>query len=148
MSNYTQILYQLVFSTKHRAKTLIKQDREALYKYIWGVLTNQKCFLHRIGGIEDHLHIVFSLHPTVALSDLVKDIKLSANSFIKEQEIFPDFAGWQEGYGAFTYSVDAKEELIKYVMNQEEHHKTQDSKDELRDLLEKHKIPVDEKYFQ
>ena len=148
MSNYTQILYQLVFSTKHRAKTLVKQDRDTLYKYIGGVLTNQKCASYCIGGIEDHIHIAFGLHPTIALSNLVKDIKLSATAFIREQKIFPDFGGWQEGYGAFTYGIEAKEELVKYVMNQEEHHKMQDSKEELRGLLEKFGIEINEKYFE
>ena len=148
MSNYTQILYQLVFSTKYRTKTLVKQDRDTLYKYVWGILKNNKCKVHRIGGIEDHIHIVFSLHPTVALSNLIRDIKLSATTFIKEQNIFPDFVGWQAGYAAFTYSIDSKDELVKYVMNQEEHHKLQDSKEELRELLEKCGIEIDEKYFE
>ena len=112
MSTYTQILYQLVFSTKHRNPTLLKENRRDLYKCIWGILNNKNCMVYQIGGVEDHTHIVFDLHPSIALSNLVKDIKLGATSFIKEKEIFPDFEGWQDGYGAFTYAMEAKERLV------------------------------------
>ncbi len=147
MSTYHQILYQLVFSTKNRNPTLLKENRRDLYKCIYGILNNKSCFTHQIGGIEDHTHIIFELHPSIALSNLVKDIKLGATSFIKEKNIFPDFDGWQDGYGAFTYSIEAKENLISYVKNQEEHHKTQSSADELKQILEEFKIIYDEKYF-
>ena len=147
MSTYTQILYQLVFSTKHRNPTLVKEHRRDLYKCMWGILNNKNCAIYQIGGVEDHTHIVFDLHPSIALANLVKDIKLGATSFIKEKEIFPDFQGWQDGYGAFTYSIDAKKSLVNYVMNQEEHHKTQSSIDELRQLLNEFDIPFDERYF-
>jgi REP element-mobilizing transposase RayT len=77
MSTYTQILYHVTFSTKQRKPTLKKENRSKLFKYIWGVLQNKNCHLYRINCVEDHLHIITHLHPTVALSDLIKDIKLS-----------------------------------------------------------------------
>ena len=147
MSTYTQILYQLVFSTKHRNSTLLKDDRKEFYNYVWGILKRKNCFTYQIGGVEDHIHIVFELHPSIALADLVKDIKLGATNFIKEKKIFPDFSGWQDGYGAFTYTIDLKETLINYVKNQEEHHKTQNSVDELRQLLNEFGVSFDEKYL-
>lgn len=148
MARYSQILYQVVFSTKYRKPTLLKANQLDLYKYIWGILNQKKCFLYRIGGIEDHIHLVFSLHPTVALADLIRDIKTSSSSFVKEKGFFPDFEGWQEGYGAFTYAIEAKEALIEYVKNQEEHHKTINSKDEFRLMLKEFGIDFDEKYFE
>ena len=75
MSTYTQIIYQIVFGTKFRENTLTKNNRENLFKYISGLLKNKKCHLYRINGVEDQLHIVTHLHPTIALSSLVKDIK-------------------------------------------------------------------------
>ncbi len=147
MSTYTQILYQLIFSTKYRNPTLLKENRADLYNYMHQILLNKDCFVHQIGGIEDHTHIVFALHPSVALADLVRDIKLSTNAFIKEKAIFPHFEGWQSGYGAFTYSVAAKKNLIAYVKNQEEHHKTQNSTDELKEILKEFQIEYDERYF-
>lgn len=147
MSTYTQILYQIVFSTRHRTPTLIKENRPELFKYIWGILKNKKCHLYRINGVEDHLHIVTHLHPSVALASLVKDIKLASSDYIKEKKWFPDFDGWQEGYSAFTYSIDAKDNLIEYVKNQEEHHKTMTFREELIALLKEHEVDFDEKYL-
>ena len=148
MSTYTQILYQIVFSTKHRKRTLIKQDRERLFKYITGLLKEKRCFAYQVNGVEDHIHIVTDIHPMVAPALLVKDIKLSTSYLIKREGLFPDFGGWQNGYGAFTYAPSAKYNLIKYVKNQEEHHRHKSSKTELIELLEEHEIVYDERYLE
>ena len=147
MSTYTQILYQIVFSTKYREPLLNKSNREELFKYIGGVLKNKNCHLYRINGVEDHLHIVTHLHPSVSLASLVKDIKVSSSIYIKENNLFVGFSNWQEGYGAFTYSVKEKDRLIEYVKNQEEHHRKKTFKDEYIDLLKEHEIEFDEKYL-
>ena len=148
MSTYTQILYQIVFSTKKRERTLIKDNRADLFRYMWGILENKKCHLYRINGVEDHLHIITHLHPTVALSNLIKDIKVASSIHIKKEGLFPNFNGWQDGYGAFTYSIKAKDHLIEYVKNQEEHHKKYTYQEELRALLIEHGIEFDEKYLE
>src|SRR3954462_12666514 len=101
MSTYTQILYQIVFSTKNRKDSLETTNRKELYKYMWGVLKNKKCHLYQIGGTADHIHLITHLHPSVALAALVKDIKLSGTAYINNHQLFPSFNGWQEGYGAF-----------------------------------------------
>jgi putative transposase len=147
MSTYTQILYQIVFSTKYRERTLTKNNRDQLFKYIWGLLKNKKCHLYRINGVEDHLHIVTHLHPTIALSSLVKDIKVSSSLYIKEQNLFENFTSWQEGYGAFTYSIKEKDRLIEYVKNQEAHHGTKTFKEEFIELLTEQGIEFDEKFL-
>ena len=148
MSTYTQILYQIVYSTKRRERTLTKEKRPELFRYIWGILKNKKCHLYRINGVEDHLHIVTHIHPTVALASLVKDIKLASTDFIKAKNLFPHFDGWQVGYAAFTYSFDAKDDLIEYVKDQEEHHKTVTYREELIELLKEHGVEFDEKYME
>lgn len=147
MSTYTQIIYQIVFSTKHRERVMIKENREELFKYIWGIIKNKKCHLYRINGVEDHLHIVTHLHPSVSLASLVKDVKVASSLYIKEKQLFEGFIGWQDGYGAFTYTVKEKDRLIEYVKNQEEHHKIKTFKEEYRDLLQEHEIVFDEKYL-
>ncbi|MDM8557686.1 IS200/IS605 family transposase [Candidatus Parabeggiatoa sp. HSG14] len=147
MSTYTQILYQIIFSTKDREPTLVKEDREKLFRYIWGILKNNKSHLYRINGMEDHIHILTSLHPTIALSSLVKDIKVASSKFIKENQVFPNFGYWQNGYGAFTYSYHAKDDLIAYIKNQEEHHKTVSFMDEYKTLLKEFGVEFDEKYL-
>jgi len=147
MSTYTQILYQIVFSTKNREKTLLESEREEIYKYIWGILKNKKCHLYRIGGTEDHIHIVTHIHPMIAVSDLIKDIKLATSNYIKSENIFLGFNGWQEGYGAFTYAITAKDNLIEYVKNQKEHHNKVSFRDEYISLLQEHGIEFDKKYL-
>jgi len=88
------------------------------------------------------------LHRTVALSGLVKDIKLATSDWIKRENVFPNFRGWQDGYSAFTYSIDAKNKLIQYVSNQVEHHKLKSFKEEYRDLLNEHGIEFDDRYLK
>ena len=147
MSTYTQILYHITFSTKQRRPSLKKESRSKPFKYIWGLLERKNCHLYRINGIEDHIHILTHLHPTIALSDLVKDIKLSTTDLIKNEILFPLFDGWQEGYGAFTHSLKDKDRLIDYVKNQEEHHKKMTFKEEYINLLKENKIDFNEKYL-
>ena len=147
MSTYTQILYQIVFSTKRREKILTKDGREELFKYISGILVRKRCHLYRINGVEDHLHIVTHLHQSVALASLVKDIKLASSDYIKKNGLFPDFKGWQEGYRAFTYSIHAVRNLIEYVKNQEEHHRKETFREEFIHLLHEHGVEFDERYL-
>jgi putative transposase len=109
MSTFTQILYHVVFATKDRQRVLRPEHRQELYKYMWGIIRNKDCHLYRIGGVEDHVHILTSLHPSVSLADLVKSIKVSTSMWIKEQRVFPEFEGWQEGYSAFTHSIQEKD---------------------------------------
>jgi len=92
MASYRQILYHLTFHTKNSNKVLDSSANDELYKYIWGVLKNNNCKLYRINGVEDHIHIVCDLHPSIALADLMKDIKVSSSVWIKEQKIYPLFS--------------------------------------------------------
>ena len=147
MSTYTQILYQIVFSTHSRERTLTEHNQAELYKYATGILKNKKCHLYRINGVEDHIHIVTHIHPTVALANLLKDIKLASSAWIKDNKIFPYFNGWQDGYGAFTYSIKEKDRLIEYVKNQKEHHTKKTFREEFIELLNEHEIEFDEKYL-
>jgi len=103
--------------------------------------------MYQINGVEDHLHILSDLNPSIALSDLIKDIKISSNKFIKEQNLFPEFIGWQDGYNAFTYSYNAVPNLVRYIQNQEEHHKKATYIEEIKRLLKEHGIDYDEKYL-
>ena len=147
MSTFTQILYQIVFGTRNRQRTLTVDNRPELFRYMTGVLKNQKCHVYRINGVEDHIHIVTHLHPTIALADLVKDLKLATIDLIKRDKLFRHFNGWQDGYGAFTYSISEKDRLIEYVKNQQEHHRIKTFKEELIGLLREHGVEFDEQYL-
>jgi len=147
MSTYKQILYQIVFATKNRERTINPKYCEELYKYIWGVIKDKNCKLYRINGIEDHLHIVCDLHPKIALADYIKDIKVSSSKWAKESGKFESFKGWGDGYGAFTYSIKEKDRLIEYVRNQKSHHKKFDFITEYKELLAEHEIEFDPRYL-
>jgi len=125
----------------------MKSDRPELFRYIFGILRNKRCHPYRINGVEDHIHILTHLHPSVSLSGLVKDIKLASNEHIKTTDIFNNFHGWQSGYGAFTYSIKEKERLVTYIKNQEEHHRRITFWDEFIELLREHDIKFDERYL-
>jgi len=112
-----------------------------------GILQKKKCYLYIINGVEDHIHILFDLHPDITLSSLIKDIKMASTVFIKQEKLFPNFRGWQEGFGAFTVSSQSKERVIEYIENQEQRHMNMDSKQEQIDLLNEAKIKFDEKYL-
>ena len=88
MSTFRQIYYQIVFSTKHRKPVLVEQYDEQLYKYIWGIVKNKNCRLYRINGMPDHIHLFIDLHPSVSLSNLVKDVKIASNQWIKQSGYF------------------------------------------------------------
>lgn len=148
MSTYTRIVYQLVFGSKNYTSFLSKSNKEILFKYIGGILVNKNCHPYIVGGYQNHLHIVFDLHPANSLSDLTRDIKRSTSVFMKEQKNhFHRFPGWQVGYGAFTYSTEAVDNLVQYVKNQEVHHKRKSYKEELIEFFNKYEVPYKEEYL-
>jgi REP element-mobilizing transposase RayT len=145
--SYRRILYHLVFSTKDRAMVLKTERREELFRYIWGIVKNKNGHLYRINGVEDHVHILSDLHPSLALADFIKSIKISSNEWIRREKIFPLFSGWQEGYSAFTHALKDKDYLIEYIKQQPEHHRRISFIEELRALLVEAGIEYDEKYL-
>ena len=147
MNSYRQILYHIVFCTYRRENTLLVEHHDELYRYIWGIIKKRNCILYRINGTENHIHILSDLHPTMALSDYIKEIKTASNFWMKESGNFPDFISWAEGYCALTYSYRDKDVIINYIKKQKEHHKNVDFEGEYRCLLKKAGIEADEKYI-
>jgi putative transposase len=126
----------------------IKQGHvDELYSYITGILKNKNCHLYRINGIENHIHILTDMHPSLAPADLVRDIKTSSSIWIKKSKIFPLFTGWAEGYGSFTCSYADLDRLIEYVKGQQNHHKKITFEEEYRMILLDAGIVPDEKFF-
>jgi REP element-mobilizing transposase RayT len=147
MSTHTQIYYHIVFSTKDRLPVLKGDRREDLFRYIWGIAKNYECHLYRINGTEDHVHVLTSLHPSVSLANLVKNIKASSSVWIKEDSVFRSFSHWQDGYGAFTHSKGEVDALIEYIKGQAEHHRRTTFAEEYRKLLVEAGIEFDERYI-
>lgn len=97
--------------------------------------------------MPDHIHIFSDLHPSTCLSDFVKNIKVASSIWMKESGLFPGFSGWQDGYGAFTYSIREKDIIIDYVKKQKEHHRIETFIDEYKRLLTENGIEFDKKYL-
>ena len=147
MSTHTAISYHIVFSTKNRTPVLKRDRREDLFRYIWGIMKNRHSHLYHINGVEDHLHILASLHPTVGLADFVKDIKTGSALWIKENRVFKSFSHWQEGYAALTCSRRETDRLIEHITTQEEHHRKVTFEKEYRKLLLEAGVEFDGRYL-
>ena len=147
MSTHRQIFYQIVFGTKHRKPSITITNEKELYKYIYGIIENKRCRLYRINGMEDHIHILSDLHPSISLSNYVKDIKIASSIWMKESGEFPLFKSWQEGYAAFTYSIREKDMIIEYIKNQKAHHESETFYDEYKRLMIENGVEFDEKYL-
>ncbi|WP_042721333.1 IS200/IS605 family transposase [Flavobacterium sp. B17] len=146
-NTYTQIYIQIVFAVKGRQNLISKQNREELHKFITGIVTNRNQKLFAVFAMPDHVHILVSIGPTVLISDLVRDIKAASSKFINEKEWMRGKFNWQEGYGAFSYSKSSVDSVVKYILNQEEHHKKKTFKEEYLDFMEKFAIEYDSKYL-
>lgn len=145
--SHRQILCQIVFGTKDRRPTIVENHSQDLYKYISAIVKNHNCHLYRINGIADHIHILSDLNPSISLADYVKKIKVASSVWMKASHMFPDFTGWQEGYGAFTYSINEKDTLIEYIKNQKIHHQVENFYDEYVRLLLENGVQFDERYI-
>jgi putative transposase len=136
----------LIFSTKHRAPLLRDPVRDALHRYMAVVLQNAGCPPALINSVEDHVHILFDLGRTVAVSTAVEDVKKSSSKWIKTQGVpYASFA-WQAGYGAFAVSESNVEAVRAYIADQREHHQKRTYQEEYRALLERHGVAFDERY--
>ena len=135
MSAVTAI-YHIVINTHRRELTLPLASSDQLYRYIARVVQNTQSTLFAINGIENHIHLLINLHPSVRLSDLVRDIKLSTSQWIKQnRDLYPQFAGWGNEYAAFTYALRDKEMVANYIKNQRVHHQRESFEDEYRKHL-------------
>ena len=147
MSSYRQHLYHLVFRTKSSVPT-IKQDHvNELYAYIAGIVKNKNSHLYRINGVANHLHILTDMYPSIAPIDFMREVKASSSFWMKKSQLFPQFVGWEEGYGSFTCSYKDINSLIEYIKNQQEHHKKVTFEEEYRQILKESGIIPDERFF-
>ena len=146
-NTYSQIYIQIVFTVKGRENLIKKANREELHKFITGIVSNREQKLLAIFAMPDHVHILVGMKPNIALSDLVRDIKSGSSKFINDSKWVNGKFNWQEGYGGFSYSKSHLDNVIKYILNQEEHHKKQTFKEEYHSFLEKFEIEYDEKYL-
>jgi len=140
---YTKSHFHLVFSTKERRKIISKEMQPKLWSYMSGICRNHEMIPVVVGGIGDHVHLLFHLPAKLALAEAVRTIKLNSSSWMNEHRA--GFA-WQEGYGAFSVSASNLAAVTRYIQNQEQHHRKKTFEEEFVAFLKKHGIDYDPKY--
>ncbi|MCL1932566.1 MAG: IS200/IS605 family transposase [Candidatus Azobacteroides sp.] len=144
---FSQIYIQIVFAVKNRDALIRPEWENELYKYITGIVQNKGQKMLVINGTNNHIHILIGLKPTCCLSDLIREIKKSSNTFIKENRFTRYNFQWQEGYGVFSYSHSALDRVVKYIQNQKERHKKETFRNEYMDFLKKFDIKFNDEYL-
>ena len=145
-NTYSQIFIHIVFAVQGRKNLIHNSKREELHKYITGIVTKRKQKLLSVFAMPDHIHMLVGLEPNIAISDLIRDVKAGSSKFITDNNWVGKF-NWQIGFGAFSYSKSQVDSVVKYINNQEEHHRAKTFKEEYLELLEKFDIEYDDKYL-
>jgi REP element-mobilizing transposase RayT len=146
-NTYTKIYIHAVFSVQDRFCLISRTWKDELYKYITGIAQNNGHKLIAINGMPDHLHVFIGMKPSQSLSDLMQDIKGDSSKWINTKQFVKGRFSWQEGFGAFSYSASQIDNVVKYIVYQEEHHKKTSFVDEYKELLKEFNIEYDEKYI-
>nr|WP_294782168.1 IS200/IS605 family transposase [uncultured Flavobacterium sp.] len=144
-NTYTQLHIQFVFAVKYRKSLISKEWKDRLHQYITGIIQSNQHKMLSINSMPDHIHIFIGMRPNQSISSLIQNVKTESSKWIKEEKLCPNFA-WQEGYGAFSYSRSHMPNVIRYIENQEEHHKKKTFLEEYEDMLKAFEIEYDLKY--
>ncbi len=146
-NTYTQIHIHVIFAVQNRTSLISPNWEEELCQYITGIVTNQGHKLLAINGMPDHVHVLIGIRPTQSLSELMQDIKGGASKWINEKKLVLGKFKWQEGFGGLSYSKSQLDTVIKYIQNQEEHHKKRTFLEEYRAFLKLFEVDFDERYI-
>ena len=146
MSTYHSLNYHITFSTKNRTPWIKSDWIERLHAYIGGTVNNLDGKALKIGGVEDHVHLLVGLKPIHRISDFMRELKKSASKWVHETIEYPPFE-WQDGYAVFSVSPTGRESVAKYIENQKEHHRKMSFREELIFMLRKAGIEFDPKYL-
>ncbi len=146
-NTYTQLYIQFVFSVKGKENLIKERFRDEMEKVMCGIVTNHKCKTYAIYCNPDHTHIFVGMHPAVSPSKLMEQVKSGSSKWLNEKQYLSTKFAWQEGFGAFTYSKSHIDNVVRYILNQPEHHKKRSFKDEYLLLLKKFGIDYNEKYL-
>jgi len=144
--SYVQIFIHAVVRTYKSEQTLPTDDRiKFLYQDMFGIIKNKGSHLYRINSMSDHVHLLFTLPPTIAISDFMKALKASSSKTIKSVVGFEKFKAWGEGYAGLSYSLKDVDRIVKYIINQQYHHKTVSFEDEYRAFIKEMGLEFDER---
>lgn len=146
-NTFSQIYIQVVFAVEGHQSLIKPEWKEELYKYTTGIVTNHGQKLIAIGGVSDHVHILIGFKPNFEISKMVQKIKANSSRFINKKRLVKGRFGWQEGFGAFSYSRSQLDTVVRYIENQEKHHRRHTFKKEFVGFLKHFEIEYDEKYL-
>ncbi|HNW97396.1 MAG TPA: IS200/IS605 family transposase [Bacteroidales bacterium] len=146
-NTYTQLNMHVVFAVKGRENLLMNTFRDELFRYISGILKNIEQFPLAVNGYKDHVHLFFELQPTKSLSDIIRVVKSNSSKWINDSKLIKGKFSWQEGYGGFSYSRSQRNNVIQYIVNQEEHHRKKTFREEYLELLKLFEIDFNEQYI-
>ncbi len=146
MSTFTNLLYHIIYSTKYRKPTICEEWQDDLYGYLGGIVRDQKGTLLKIGGVQDHVHLLAKLSPTIAISDVLRKIKSNSSKWINERSDVTRKFEWQSGYAAFSVSESQMPSVSEYIANQAEHHRKNTFEEEFLAILKKHNPEFDMRY--
>lgn len=136
-----------IFAVQGRENIILRKYNNELFKYISGILNNNKQYSLAVNGHRNHVHVFFEMHPTTSLSDIMRIVKTNSSKWINKNKFVMGKFGWQDGFGAFTYSRSQRDNVIQYIMKQESHHKTRTFREEYLDFLEKFQVEYDDRYI-
>jgi putative transposase len=145
-NTYTQLYIHYIFAVQNRISLINNKWKEQLYKYINGIIIQQGHKPFAINGMPDHIHVLVSMSPKQAPSDLMFDVKRSSTLWINEHKFVSGKFSWQEGFGAFSYGKSQIPTIVNYIENQEKHHKKQTFYEEYLDFLKLYEVEFDERY--
>ena len=146
-NTYTQIHIQTVFTVQNRHSLIHESWETDLYKYITAIAQNQGHKVLQINGMPDHIHLFIGLRPKQSLADLMKVVKGDSSKWINQQGFLKTKFSWQEGYGGFSYGKSQVPQVIRYIQNQKEHHKTKTFIEEYKDFLEAFEVNFEDRYI-
>ena len=144
---FTQIYVHIIFSVKWRKSLIHPSWKEDLNKYITGIIQNKGNKVLAINGVEDHIHILIGWNPNLSISQLVNSIKVNSSNYINNNSLSKKKFRWQNGYGAFTHTRESLPRVIRYIEEQEEHHKKMSFEKEYSRILEKYGVNDKSKYY-
>src|SRR4030095_10896231 len=143
---YLKIYIQTVFAVKYRLALLDESWEDRLQKYITAIVQNKGHKMLAINNVKDHIHVFFGLKPAQSISDLMKIVKAESSGWINEQGFTLRKFQWQDGFGAFSYERPSVDRIVKYIMNQKEHHRTVSMQDEYHQMLSEAEVEFDVRY--
>ncbi len=145
-NTYTQIYIHIVFAVQGRQSLISHRHRETLHKYITGIVRNRGQKMLAVNVPGDHAHLFVGMTPTICISDFVRDVKAGSSGFINENRWMRGHFNWQDGFGAFSHSHSEIDRVVRYVLNQEQHHTKKPFRQEYAELLKEFGVQSDERY--